>query len=195
MNIGRPLEFDPNIALDAAMQLFWRNGYESSSLQQLITSMQLSKSSFYQTFKSKHSLFQNCIKHYEDTLIKGLNDKYNASKNGLDFLETLFEEVTTECIDDDSRIGCLLMNTASEFAQNDPKIANLVSHSIDRFLDVFLKAVKDGQQARVIDSSKDAETLSRYLVSSMSGIKNMVKAGADVHAIRQINSVVLSNLN
>ena len=195
MNIGRPLEFDPNQALEAAMQLFWRNGYESSSLQQLITSMQLSKSSFYQTFKSKHTLFQNCIKHYELTLIKGLKEKLDKSKNGLDFIRGVFDEVTTECADDDSRKGCLLMNTASEFAQHDPKIAKLVSQSLDHFLQIFLNAIKDGQQAGTIDSTKDPVILARYLMSSMSGIKNMVKAGADAHEIRQINSIVLSNLN
>jgi TetR/AcrR family transcriptional regulator, transcriptional repressor for nem operon len=65
MIYGRPLEFDPDIALQAAMQLFWCKGYESSSVQDLITTMEVSKSSFYQTFKSKHILFQRCIVNYQ----------------------------------------------------------------------------------------------------------------------------------
>lgn len=195
MNIGRPLEFDPNQAIDAAMQLFWRNGYESSSLQQLITTMRLSKSSFYQAFKSKHNLFQNCVKHYETTLIDDLNDQLESADNGVDFIKTLFHSVTEQCIDAESRKGCLLMNTVSEFAQDDPIIAELVRNSLERFYEVLLKAVRQGQQEGLINTNKEAQILARYLVSSMSGIKNMVKAGTNAQTIKQINSVILSHLN
>ncbi len=195
MNIGRPLEFNPDQALEAAMQLFWRQGYESSSLQQLLTTMGLSKSSFYQHYKSKYQLFQSSVKHYEDTLIDELSDKLAAADNGLAFITTLFNDVSNECANSDTRIGCMLMNTVSEFAQDDPVIAQLVNHSMERFYQVFLKAVKDGQNTGLINANKDAETLARYLISSMSGLKNMVKSGADAQTIKQINSVVLASLN
>ncbi len=195
MNIGRPLEFNPDQALEAAMQLFWRQGYESSSMQQLLTTMGLSKSSFYQHFKSKHQLFQSSVKHYENTLIKELTAKLDAADNGLTFITELFDDVKHECAHTETRMGCMLMNTVSEFAQDDPVIAQLVNHSLERFYQVFLTAVKDGQQAGLINPKQDAATLARYLISSMSGLKNMVKSGADAQTIKQINSVVLANLH
>jgi TetR/AcrR family transcriptional repressor of nem operon len=54
---GRPREFNVVVARDAAMQLFWTQGYEATSLNDLLSAMNLSKSSFYQTFESKHALF------------------------------------------------------------------------------------------------------------------------------------------
>ncbi len=62
MSIGRPLQFDPEQVLDAAMQVFWASGYDATSLQDLLQAMRLSKSSFYQTFGSKQQLFERCLR-------------------------------------------------------------------------------------------------------------------------------------
>ena len=59
--VGRPLEFDPNAALEAAMHQFWSKGYEHTSLQDLVTAMNLSKSSLYQAFGSKQQLLQDFL--------------------------------------------------------------------------------------------------------------------------------------
>ena len=196
MTIGRPLEFDPDIALEAAMQLFWRKGYESSSLQELLSTMGLSKSSFYQTFKSKHTLFQNCIRHYRQTLGDALSTQLEKSASGKTFINNLFQNVAEEtCGGADARRGCLLMNTASEFAQNDADIASLVNNSLQNFIDVFEMAVQQAQQQGEISADKDSRGLATYLVSSMSGLKNMVKAGADRKTVKQIADTVVSTLN
>lgn len=61
---GRPRLFDEARALEAAMQLFWRQGYEGTSLAQLRTGMGLSSASLYNAFASKEGLFQRVIEHY-----------------------------------------------------------------------------------------------------------------------------------
>ena len=195
MTIGRPLAFDPDIALEAAMQLFWRQGYESSSLQELLSTMGLSKSSFYQTFKSKQTLFQRCIKHYRKTLTSELKTQLEKTGSGKAFINSLFHNVANETCGPDARRGCLLMNTASEFAQSDPDIANLVNNSIEHFAEVFELAVKQAQQQGDIPADRDSRSLATYLVSSMSGLKNMVKAGADRKTVKQIADVILSALD
>jgi len=195
MTIGRPLEFNPDHALDAAMQLFWRKGYESSSLQDLLGTMGLSKSSFYQTFTSKHVLFQQCIQHYRQSLTDEMQVQLQKTGSGKTFITTLFHNVSNETTGPDARRGCLLMNTASEFAQSDPDIAKLVSSSIDKFTNVFELAIQQAQQQGDISSDKDSQTLATYLVSSMSGLRNMVKAGADRKTVKQIADVVLSALD
>jgi len=195
MMIGRPREFNPEIALESAMQLFWRKGYESSSLQDLLGTMGLSKSSFYQTFKSKHALFQNCIEHYRQTLDSEMRTQLENTGSGKTFIKNLFTSVANETSGSAARRGCLLMNTASEFAQTDQEIAELVSSSIDCITDVFETAIQQAQRQEEIPSDKDARTLATYLVSTMSGVRNMVKAGADRETVKRITGIAMTALD
>lgn len=195
MNIGRPLQFDPDQALNSAMQVFWLKGYESTSLQDLLKAMGLSKSSFYQTFKSKGLLFERSIQNYQNLLTENLGNRLKQADSGKSFLEDLFFDVANETRGLDCRRGCLLMNTANEFAQTDEDIANLVSNSLDEITTIFEKAIQQAQENNEIHQDKDARSLAVYLVSNMSGLKNMVKAGADRKTINGIVKIVLSALD
>lgn len=195
MKIGRPLEFNPDIALGAAMQLFWRKGYESTSLQELITTMELSKSSFYQAFKSKHSLFQQCIQHYQKMLSSHMLTHLDEADSGKKHISSLFYKKADETQGVNARRGCMTMNTASEFAQTDPEISALISQSIESFVDVFELAIKQAQQEGDISLDKDARSTAVYLVSSMSGLNTMIKSGADRESIKRIVNVILSVLD
>ena len=195
MTIGRPLKFDPDVALESAMQLFWRKGYESSSLQELLYTMGLSKSSFYQTFKSKHSLFQRCIQSYRQMLTNKMYTLLEQNGSGKDFIQTLFYRVQNETSGPDAQLGCMVMNVANEFAQTDPEISQIVSSSIESFIDVFETAIKQAQEHGEISNDKDARSLAHYLVSSMSGLKNMVKGGADRETVKRISNIILSALD
>ena len=66
--MARPREFDTTEALSQAMQVFWSKGFKATSLNDLLDAMGLSKSSFYDTFGSKHEVFLETIEHYKKTM-------------------------------------------------------------------------------------------------------------------------------
>ncbi len=177
------------------MELFWRKGYEATSLQDLLAAMGLSKSSFYQTFKSKRALFQACIRHYRQLLGQDLARRMEQAGSGKAFLQNLFYGLAAETCGAGARKGCLLMNTASEFAQSDPKIAAAVAQGIESLRGIFEAAIHQSQQHGEIAADKEARALAVYLVSSMSGIKNMIKAGADGETVRGIADLTLCILD
>jgi len=80
MSVGRPREFDLETVLESAMCAFWRRVYEATSLQDLLSVMKLSKSSFYQIFESKKSLFQRCVNYYHDDLCNRMKFFVERSK-------------------------------------------------------------------------------------------------------------------
>ncbi len=86
--------------------------------------------------------------------------------------------------------GCEILSNL----QTDPEIAGLVSGSIESLTNVFELAIQQAQQQGEIPSDKDARTLATYLVSSMSGLRNMVKAGADRETVKRIADITLSAL-
>ncbi len=194
-NIGRPLEFDPDLALDAAMHQFWSKGYESTSMQDLLATMNLSKSSLYQAFGGKQQLFRQCVARYADQFTQMLRDGLSGAPSGRKFIEGFLNSVLNDVSGQAQPRGCLVMNTASEFAQSDPEIAQDVAHSIERFRNVLRAAVERAQREGDIPPERDAQMLANFLVSSMSGLKTQAKAGADAATLQGIISMVLKALD
>jgi TetR/AcrR family transcriptional repressor of nem operon len=194
MNHGRPLEYDPEKVLDAAMQVFWLHGYEATSLQELLRAMGLSKSSLYQGFGGKKELFLRCVNRYCDGMSARLEALLGESGSGLDFIEKLLLNAASEARRTDQRRGCLLMNTATEFALKDPEIAARVSIGFEGLRGLLRNAVLRGQQEGDITTEADAEALASYLISSLGGIKTVVKGGSDEKMVQDIVGIILRGL-
>ena len=195
MNIGRPREFDSGQALQAAMQVFWSKGYEATSLTDLLETMQISKSSFYQTFECKHTLFQNCLNYYQNRFISNVIDSFQKAKTGRSFIEDIFNSMADEARPSCDRRGCLILNCVSEFAQKDPVIAKLITKSVKQITDVFLSAIKRSQQEGDISKNKKPLPLARYLLSSMNGLTTRIKAGAGPTEVKEVAQMVLAALD
>ena len=195
MSIGRPLEFDPEKALDAAMKAFWAGGYEATSLQNLLDAMDLSKSSFYQAFGGKLQLFERCLKRYREKMATGMLERLEHAASGRQFIEDMLYSVIDETSGSHKPRGCLVMNTANEFAQANPTVADWVTQGVDRFTAIFQAAVQRAQHEGEIASDKDPEVLARYLVTSMSGLKTMTKAGIEGEEIKRIIQIVVKALD
>lgn len=195
MSLGRPLEFDPETALDAAMEVFWRHGFEATSLQDLLTAMNLSKSSFYQAFGSKQQLFETCLTRFRERQAARMMHTLATAPTGLSFLRQFLRSVAKEARAADCPKGCLIMNTATEFAGRDSAVASLVEQGVSAFSEVFHAAVTRAQREGDIAAERNAEALARYIVSTVSGIKTMIKAGASAKTAEEIAEVALTALH
>ena len=91
--LGRPLEFDPDTAIEVATEVFWRNGFEATSLNNLTETMQISKSSLYQSFGNKKLLFETCLEGYSAMLITQIERELEEATSGMAFFENLLESI------------------------------------------------------------------------------------------------------
>lgn len=194
MSAGRPMQFDPEEALECAMQVFWRRGCEGTSLQDLLRATRLSKSSLYQTFGNKHALFERCMQRYRLTMVAEMREMLSRSTSGRAFIESMLLGVAKETTGANARRGCLVMNTATEFAQSDPDVADLVRQGRRAFVEVFEAALLQARREGDLRADADVDVLARYLVSSLAGLKTMVKAGADAAEVTAIARVSLALL-
>ena len=194
MKAGRPVEFDKAIVLRSAMHVFWEKGFESTSLQDLLDAMQLSKSSFYQAFLSKEHLFQECISNYQKEMLESLKQDFTNSESGFEFIESTFLNIANSMQNNTKKRGCLIINTAHEFGQKNSVIASIVKNSIEKFEDVFIQAIKLGQSQKVIPKSKNPKVLAKYLVNNMSGLRSLIKAGTSRKQLNEIVDVILEPL-
>lgn len=192
--MGRPLEFDPDQALDTAMRLFWRSGYEMTSTQDLLNELGLSKSSLYQTFGSKQQLFERCLLHYQETLATEMRAALAQAASGKSFLQGLLLAMAEDSTGRAGMRGCLLLNTAAEFAQREPEIAVAVSCGLAALTAIIEEAVRQGHVDGSIRNSGDPGDLARYLMTGIAGLKTLIKGGMRQQEIRTVVHMLLQRL-
>lgn len=113
---GRPRGFDPAVALRAALQLFWRHGYEATSLGGLTQAMGLSRSSFYGCFGSKHAVLMAAVRCYADerfAVLAGCAECHAEPRAAVLAMLAVIADVHGG-----SR-GCLFVNAVAELAPGD----------------------------------------------------------------------------
>jgi len=195
MTYGRPREFDIDRALEAATQQFWLTGYEATSLHNLLQKMSLSKSSLYQTFGNKHELFVRCLDHYQQTMVNVLNEQLNKSASIKQFLSDFLEDVISEAKTRGIRKGCFLVNTANELSQRDTGIAEAVSTGTANVANVFRCAIQRGKEQQEISSTLPTESLVDYLMISVSGLRTMIKAGAEIKSLKPVINLMIHTIS
>lgn len=104
--MGRPREFSEDVALDAAMRVFWEKGFEGTSLDDLTEAMAINRSSLYSTFGDKESLFRRVIARYSEKQLAFLGDALKQ-QTARKVIETLWRGTVEFLADATHPRGCL----------------------------------------------------------------------------------------
>ena len=195
MNVGRPMEFDPDAALTKAMEVFWSQGYEGTSTANLMSAMGLSKSSLYQTFGSKRQLFIQCLEHYCQQSAERKRAKLAGAMPSKPFLIDLFRSLATTNKKGRTPKGCLLVNTACEFGDTDKELGSFVKSRLEKSRKMFQETIERAQRAGEIPCTKNAQHLSGLLMMSASGLQVMRKLNIDQSILESVVDQVLAQLD
>ena len=120
--LGRPRGFDAEAALRIAIDVFWQQGYEATSLEALSHAMGLSRSSFYACFGSKHALLIAAVQRYADDRYATLVERVAASADPRQAVRAMLAVIAD--VDGGTR-GCLFVNAVSELAPGDAALLAL----------------------------------------------------------------------
>ncbi|GGF32979.1 TetR family transcriptional regulator [Aliidongia dinghuensis] len=170
--MARPREFDEAEALAQARDLFWRQGYEATSLADLLDAMAISKSSFYETFGSKHALFLRALEQYQDERSNEIETHLKRGPTARAAIEALVRGIVA-C---DAARGCMTCNEAVELAPRDPTVEAQVSVALAHFERQLETTIVRGQREGSIGRTYDAATLACLLAVSLSGLQVMIRA-------------------
>ena len=191
--MSRPREFDPDTALDAAMQTFWTRGYEATSLPELLDATGLARQSLYNTFGGKRALYLACLRRYVET---GAGRMAEAAR-GLPAREAIrasFQIVLAAPLAD-LRRGCFVVNSAAELAARDAEVARISAAALRQqerfFAEVLRKGVRDGELSL---SQRRLEQTARFLMGALQGLRLVAKADPSSPALDDIVDVTLQVL-
>lgn len=110
---GRPRRFETDDVLDAALELFWHQGYRTTTTRDLENALGLSQSSIYNAFGSKLDLLHSALDRYEALTDQELLQPLERSKEGLAAIETFFVSLG-HWVTHKGRRGCMLINMMAE---------------------------------------------------------------------------------
>ena len=167
---GRPREFDEDQALDAALQQFWKSGYEGTGLCDLEACTGLGRQSLYNAFGDKQALFEKVLARYEENYLKPLLDQLDAEGSPVENIHAVLD-----MWENGPKHGCLVSNSAAEFGAREERITRELSRSIGRIEQAFERALTRARDAGELPESTDPKTLARLFTTLGQGISIVQK--------------------
>jgi TetR/AcrR family transcriptional regulator, transcriptional repressor for nem operon len=183
--------FDETEVLDKAMNLFWEKGYNATSAQDLVDELGISRSSLYDTYGDKHSLFVKSLLKYRKEWIAPAIEGANTITNAEAYIISLFDFIKRETFDLNSTKGCFWINAAIEMAPTDSEVTAIAKAIMNDTENAFYKAIKKGQKQGVFSTIHTARSLAKFVLNAMSGLRVNVKLDADEKKFDNIMNICL----
>lgn len=192
--MARTREFDPGEALDRAAELFRRGGYEGTSMQELVDGLGLSRSSIYETFGDKQTLYLAALDRYRARSAGELCAALAEGASPRAAIARVFASILDDVACDDCRRGCLMANATAERAGSDPQTACRALESLEAMEAAFRSAVERGQAVGEIGRERGAAALARFLATTVYGLRVTAKADPSRQALEAVVETALSVL-
>lgn len=169
MSAGRPKDFDEGVALDRAVDIFWRQGYEATSLEQLLAVMKMGKGSMYHNFGNKREVFKLALDRFIHNFSTWFTSEISEAKDPIEFIRNFFLSIPKQGTTDHVK-GCFLGNTVAELATVDPGLEKLAVEHLGKIEQTFFKYIKEAQSNGRLKSREDAKLLARHLINLWNGL-------------------------
>jgi TetR/AcrR family transcriptional repressor of nem operon len=190
----RPKSFDPDEALDRAMDLFWLRGYEGASVSDLLEAMRISRQSLYDTFGSKRDLFIRVVERYRATQLSRALALLDGKPPHLDNVRAVVRFFEGLAGDERCR-GCLVANALVELGPHDGEVAGLLGETLAMLEDGLRSSLQQAQAAGELPAGKSPTALSRALTNSILGLAVSGKLPVRREVLRDIHEGTLSILD
>ncbi|WP_086819860.1 TetR/AcrR family transcriptional regulator [Allokutzneria sp. NRRL B-24872] len=177
--MGRTKEFDPDVALRAAMELFWRRGYEATSMQDLVDHLGIGRASIYATFGSKHELYLSALDRYCESMDGTALAALSKPGPALPAVREVMRSFAESALADEERKGCMVTNTAVECLPRDRQAARRVDASHDAVETALTGALIRAQNQGELAEDRDPRAIARFLVTFLQGLQVIARTGHD----------------
>ena len=175
---GRPREFDPDAALDRAVELFWADGFEGVDVERIARAAGVTKPSLYKLFGDKSSLFLHALHRYGETVGAAPLMAFEAEANIADAVRALLEAAVKAATTEGRPRGCLMACVAVAQAERSEAIRAAIAHGLARLTDILRRRLEAEVNGGRLSTSTSAQTRSNMVVDLMQGLMLRARAGA-----------------
>ncbi|MCE3007102.1 MAG: TetR/AcrR family transcriptional regulator [Bacteroidetes bacterium] len=190
--MARTKEFDKEQVLDRAMHLFWQKGYHATSVQDLVEGLGISRSSMYDTFGDKDSLFSAALSRYVggfDPLPLGADAGLRANLRAL-LMAVASGVPAGPAAPGNCMKGCFLVNTAVELAPERPEVRARMAENLQSFVARFVPLFQAARHEGTIAPHFHPEVAAQLLFTLMEGLAVQSRAGIPAATLaRQVDQL------
>lgn len=191
--MARPKEFDEAKVLLKAMVLFWRNGYEKTSIQDLVDNLNIHRRSIYDTFGDKQTLFLKALQLFEEMTEKRIEQQIKPRSSVKSALRGLFEMAVPA--NAGKPPGCLIVNTAVELTLHNQEIADRIRKNFSKTESFIYELLVQGQRSGELSNQLDLEKLAPVIHNSFIGLRVLAKTTDDREKLQNIIDSTLAVLD
>lgn len=174
---GRPREFDMNVALDGAIQIFRERGYHATSVGDLGAAMELTAGSIYKAFADKRAVFVAALDRYIHLRNAQLQSRIDAELTGRDKVRAVLQFYAESAHGVEGKRGCLVAGSATDLATFDSEVAGRVVAALQRLETMLCRLIRLGQTDGSITSTLDSGASACALLSLIQGFRIVGKTG------------------
>ena len=190
MPSGRTRQFDADVALDRALEVFWARGYEGATLPELTEAMGINRPSLYAAFGNKEQLFRKALDHYQagpQSFLAEAMRKPTARA----VVEAIFSGFVRMQRDRSRSRGCMIVSGALACGEEtEPvrrELARLRQAAVTALRERFERAVREGD----LPEGTDCATLARYIATVLNGLAVQAVSGATEKELRLVAAMAM----
>ncbi len=191
--MGRTLSFDRDEALHKAMLLFWKNGYQATSLKQLESHLALRPGSLYHSFGNKDRLFMEALELYASEFIAQLQAAVEAHDSLTEALEVFITGLLVEGESVRPSRACLVVKTLFETSDAGGVVAEKADALLAEMETQLVTLVDAEKAAGRIPESRDSTAIARQIQVSIIGLRGIALRSAMASEIRPLVASVIRN--
>jgi len=193
---GRPRKTDPDVALDAAMKIFWKQGYDGTSMNDLVAVTGMAKPGLYATFGDKEVVYSKALSRYFHEFSAPLFDDLIGSPDPLDVVVRRFlQTIAASVMDKVSPNGCFLVNSVIECENQSPALEVLAKTYNENRRAAFVKRFYAAKKQGELPVNANALALAEFFSGQVMALAVLGSSGADQKSLERFIEVAMSVLD
>jgi TetR/AcrR family transcriptional repressor of nem operon len=177
--MSRPLEFSKGEAIARAMELFWRKGYEATSIDDLTRSLGIGRASLYNAFGDKRGVLMEALAQYGDASCTALRSFVARPGTGREGVEALLGWLQEDACADRHPKGCFFLTMATELREEDSEVMARVNAGLQEIERTFVVLLERGREDGSVPRRVQVGPTARLLTGVVVAVRTLSRVGAD----------------
>ncbi len=193
--MARPIEYDEEEVLASALEQFWREGYEASSVNKLLDCCGINRGRLYNSFTDKNTFFKIVVNHYNEMLDRQIAASLKNPELGTwESISAFFDETVVNVPARQRALGCLLINSLCSSVNYDGEIKRLLRASLGRMRRTLVERLREAKAKGKLKKGLTEYLAADILINALYGIRVNSRNGKSARQLESLASHAISSL-